>query len=123
MIRKRYRTEIWTAYRLEQPTIRFLLAHLVASELNRISNEGPIPSLTYEPSPDGLDDVYGEPWAHCCITEINRTVYDADPDAKKRIKEWALQVSDRLSRDSIIGPFPEPTDADPYRPTSDAKHS
>jgi len=123
MIRNKFRTEIWSAYRLERTTVRYRLACLNVSELNRMSNERGTSDLTYNPSPDGLDNQHGEPWAHCCIAEINKTIYDSDQDAKKRIKEWARHVSDWLSRDSIIGPFREPTEADPYRPTSEAGDS
>lgn len=74
--------------------------------------------LSFQPSPDGLDTKYGEPLAHCVINEINRTSYDTDPDAKRRIKEWAMGAASLVTNQDVKGPFPEPTDGDPYRPAN-----
>ena len=65
--------------------------------------------------PMRLDVQNGSPWAHCVAREINRTQYDADNVAKRRMKEWALAMADHIQPAEIIGPFQRPTQADPYR--------
>jgi hypothetical protein len=50
------------------------------------------------------------------VREINRTTYDKDTKVKRRIKEWAFAMSNHIAQNDVIGPFAEPTDADPYRP-------
>jgi hypothetical protein len=84
--------------------------------LAQLGDDLGISALTYLPTPDGLDNQYGEPWGHCVITEINRTSYDTDQNAKIRIKEWALGVSALVNSNDILGPFAQPTERDPYRP-------
>lgn len=116
LLRRRFRTEIWSAYRLEQPSVRFRLARLQCGRLRQVATERGIPTLNHIPAPDALDIDHGEPWAHCLVSEVNRTAYDADQEARKRIKEWALGISDSISNDDVIGPFEEPTEGDAYRP-------
>lgn len=119
LIRSRFRTDIWAAYRLEQPTKRFRLARLQALSLRQLANDLGFQSLVFLATADGLDDQHGEPWAHCVVTNINRTDYDSDSDVKKRIKEWALGVANLITNDHVIGPFREPTEEDEYRPPND----
>lgn len=116
LIRSRFRSEIWSAFRKEKPSVRFRLARLQIQVLAQVAVECEITILSYLPTPDGLDSDHGEPWAHCVVTEINRTIYDSDQTAKRRIKEWALRVSDLITSAEILGPFDEPTANDPYRP-------
>ena len=116
LIRSRFRTEIWAAYRTEKPTVRFRLANLQAGELRNFDTRLGFPSHEYRPTTDGLDERFGEPWAHCVATHINRTDYEQDSNAKRRIKEWALAVAQGLDPDAVNGPFAEPVDGVPYRP-------
>jgi len=116
LIRSRFRTEIWAAYRAEKPASRFRLAKLQAGDLQNVDTQVGFSNHDYRPTTDELDERFGEPWAHCVATHINRADYDQDPNAKKRIKEWALSVAQRIHRDSVSGPFPEPEDSVPYRP-------
>ncbi len=89
--------------------------------LRRIARDCGIYALSYLPTPDELDNQHGVPRAHCVITEINRTDYDSDTTAKKRIKEWALGVADFLGENDIVGPFEKPADHDHYRPATDCR--
>lgn len=116
LIRSRLRTEIWSAFRVEQPTVRFRLACLQAQSLTQVAANCGIPVLTFLPTPDGLDNQHGEPLGHCVVKEINRAAYDSDQGAKKRIKEWARGISSLLANNDVIGPFAQPTESDPYRP-------
>lgn len=118
LIRSRFRTEIWSAYRVEQPTVRFRLAILRSIRLQQLAEKLGIQAMTYAPSADSLDDKFGEPWAHCVIVEINRNEYDNNSDTKKLIKEWALGVANLVTKADVIGPFLEPTDLNPYRPAN-----
>jgi hypothetical protein len=115
-IRSRFRSPGWSAYRPEKPCVRFRLACLRIPDLLQVADDCGIQQLNYQTTPDGLDERHGEPWAHGVIAEINRTDYDSDQDAKKRMKEWALGVADRLAKTDVIGPFQEPRDCDQYRP-------
>lgn len=116
LIRSSFRTETWSAFRVEQPGVRFRLACLQVHILKHLAASCEIPVLTFLPAPDKLDNEHGEPWGHCIITEINRIAYDSDQAAKKRIKEWALGISSLVTRNDVIGPFAQPTESDPYRP-------
>ena len=117
LIRGRFRTDVWAAYRMEQPSVRFRLARLSVSRLSNVAVALGIPELSFPTSPDGLDRLHGEPWAHCVVSEINRTAYEADRETKKRIKEWALAVAQSIAIDDVVGPYDEPTeDQHPYRP-------
>lgn len=116
LIRGTFRSPIWSAFREEKPQIRFLLARFQAARLNKAAYWVGPAGLDYHPIPDMLDQRHGEPWAHCVATEINRMAYDSDHAAKKRIKEWALQVEGLVTNQDIFGPFAQPTEADSYRP-------
>ena len=116
LVRSRFRTAIWSAYRPEQPAVRFRLAMLQAIRLQQLASELGFQTLTYALTADGLDDRLGEPWAHCVVVEMNRADYDKDLDAKRRIKEWAMGVAKLVTDQDVIGPFREPGDRDPYRP-------
>lgn len=116
LIRSRYRSVIWAAYRAEKPTVRFLLASLPFGELSHLDTKREFLNPKYLPTTDGLDERFGEPWAHCVATHINRTDYDNDRNLKVRIKEWALAVANGIATDAIFGPFDEPDDRVPYRP-------
>lgn len=118
LIRSRFRSEVWAAYRPEQPPTRFRLAHLFGGQLVDLAQRAELPNLHFAPSPDGLDNDHGEPWAHCVAVEINRDLYDRDRATKKRIKEWARAVAASLSVRQVSGPFNPPTEADSYRPWS-----
>ena len=118
VIRSKFRSQVWSAYRIEQPHVRFRLACLPNQHLRRIAGDCGIQTLSYLPTPDELDNQHGVPWAHCVITEINRTDYDSDTTAKKRIKEWALGVADLLGETDVVGPFEKPGEHDHYRPAS-----
>ena len=116
LIRGRFRTEIWSAYRLERPNERFRLAVLNAHDLGQLAlNEG-FEVLNYRSTADGLDNRFGEPWAHCEVKEINRAEYDRDKAVRTRIKNWAMKVVEQVTNDKLSGPFELPTDDDPYRP-------
>lgn len=116
LIRGRFRTDVWAAYRNEQPAVRFRLAVLQVPQMEQLASELGFESFDFGLSADGLDDEHGEPWAHCVALQINRADYDGCPEAKKRIKEWAMKTATRLTDQDIIGPFHEPTEQDPYRP-------
>lgn len=116
LIQGKLRSQIWAAYRLEQPTTRFRLAALKVQSIQQNASSAGFGTLSFECSPDGLDNDQGEPWAHCVATEINRTAYDKDVDAKKKIKQWAMFVASGISQSDVLGPFAEPTDDDAYRP-------
>jgi hypothetical protein len=116
LIRARHRTPIWSAFRPETPDVRYRLACLTADDVAhraRVVGFG----VTFDLSPDSLDHRFGEPWAHCVVREINRTAYDTDKEAKRRIKDWAHQIVEQIAPSDVIGPFAEPTDAAPHRPT------
>lgn len=119
LIRSRFRTEVWSAYRLEQPSVRFRLAVIQAELLRRIALDSEFESLSYRVSADGIDDRFGEPWAHCVVAEMNRANYDSDVETKKKIKEWALRATKLIKKEDVIGPFDAPTDDDPYRPKNE----
>lgn len=118
LIRSRFRTEVWSAYRKEQPAVRFRLAVLHAHSLQQLASESGFETLSYGLNADGLDEDHGQPWAHCVVLQINRADYDGDADAKKRIKKWAMRVATLLTQQDVIGPFDEPTSQDPYRPAN-----
>ena len=116
LVRGRFRTEIWSAYRMEQPAVRFRLALLHASRIQHLSVNLGFQAWTLASTTDALDAKFGAPWAHCVAGEINRAAYDNDSNAKIRIKEWAMQVANLLTNQEVLGPFQEPTDVDSYRP-------
>jgi hypothetical protein len=116
LIRAAHRSEVWSAYRLERPDVRYRLARFTAQVVVELANSVGIVPLNIEPNPDALDLEHGEPWAHCVLREINRTDYDSDRAAKLRIKEWALAMADQLGHSDVLGEFPPPTASVPYRP-------
>ena len=116
LIRARFRTKPWAAYRAEKPSTRHRLALIRAGFLRDVAEAVGIGALHCDPSPDVLDEQYGEPWAHCVAREINRDAYDSDGEAKKRIKSWAYQVAASLSNTDVEGPFESPAEQDAYRP-------
>jgi hypothetical protein len=116
LIRSRFRDEIWAAYRAEKPAIQFRLAKVPVAVLRELDSEIGFEGGGYVASPDGLDERFGEPWAHCVATHINRATYDVNRDAKVRIKEWALAVANGIGADSVRGPFAQPDESVPYRP-------
>lgn len=118
LIRSKFRTEVWSSHRLEKPAVRFRLATLLANRLQQLALDLGFQAMSYVVSADSLDNKFGEPWAHCVVVEINRANYDSDLDARKRIKEWAVGVSRIITSNEVIGPFHEPRDDDPYRPTN-----
>ena len=75
--------------------------------------------IRLEPTPDGLDQQHGPPWAHCVAREINRGDYDSDSWMKARIKEWARDLADRIENEQIVGPFDVPASDDSYRSAAD----
>lgn len=89
-----------------------------AERLSRIALESGFESLSYLISADGLDDRFGEPWAHCVVAEMDRASDDSDAETKKKIKEWAMRAVKLVKNEDVIGPFEAPTDGDPYRPTN-----
>jgi hypothetical protein len=119
LIRLRYRSEVWAAFRKETPDQRYRLARLLPSELMRCARIAGLETLNFTPTPDELDRERGEPWAHCVANEINIVAYkDAgDPHVKKRIFTWAEQVCRLVSTTDITGPYPPPDPGkDSYRP-------
>lgn len=118
-IRGVFRSDVWAAYRSEQPTVRFRLARMEASSLNQVADDCGIEGFNFQPTPDELDNQNGPPWGHCVATKINRRDYDADDAAKRRIKEWALGVANLFAVHDVIGPFEAPTQNDQYRPPND----
>ncbi len=119
VIRSRFRSLVWSAYRLERPADRFRLACILASTLNQFAGDHGIQDLHYTPTPDRLDKQYGEPFGHCSVAAINRAEYDADEAARVRIKEWALAVANHITNEDVLGPFAQPTENDHYRPPAD----
>lgn len=87
----------------------------MAGNVIGIARDNGIDPLNFDPSADQLDVENGRPWAHCVAREINRTQYNQDNAAKRRIKEWALAMAELIQPANIIGPFKQPTEADPYR--------
>jgi hypothetical protein len=116
LIRSRFRTHIWAAYRPEKDSERFRLACLKVDTLRQKATQVGLSSLSFNATADSLDERFGAPWAHCVAAEINYTTYSGDSEAKKRIKEWAMKVAEMLTVDDVIGPFDKPTQSDPYRP-------
>lgn len=118
LIRGRFRSDIWSAYRPEQPAVRFRLVHAQVSSLDQVADECGIQEFSYQSTPDALDNQHGTPWGHCVATKINRTVYDSDDAAKRRIKEWALGVANLFTEQDVVGPFDAPRQGDEYRPVN-----
>ena len=116
LIRSRFRSEIWSAYRLEQPAARFRLAALQALRIQQLASDLGFQTLSFTSTADGLDAKFGEPWAHCVVVEINRADYDTDSVVKKQIKEWAMGMANLVTNQDVVGPLHELTDDDPYRP-------
>ena len=116
LIRSRFRSDVWSAFRPEQPSVRFRLARMQASSLHQVADDCGIQGFNFQPTPDELDNQHGAPWAHCVNTEINRAIYDSDDAAKMRIKEWALGVGDLFTERDVVGPFEAPMQGDEYRP-------
>ena len=115
LVRPRFRSVIWAAFRPEKQDVRYLLAPKSASVLRDLASSVQLP-IEFAPSADGLDEKHGEPFAHCVATSINRTEYDGSPEAKRKIKEWAAALAASLSEGDLRGPFPQPSEDDPYRP-------
>lgn len=118
LIRSSFRTAVWAAYRVEQPDTRFRLAEILVATLVDAGSHVGIQGLVLDCTPDKLDIEHGEPWAHCVVRQINRTDYDNNSEAKKRIKEWALQIENKINASEVKGPFPKPGATDPYRPAA-----
>jgi len=119
LIRLRYRSEAWAAYRSETPDQRYRLARLLPSALIDCAREAGIEWLHFNPSPDDLDRAHGPPWAHCDVQEINRRDYDnkSDAAAKMRIMTWADKVSALITLTDVSDPYPAPDqETDRYRP-------
>jgi hypothetical protein len=116
LLRARFRTQIWAAHRLENPTARYRLAQLRVLHLEQFAWEAQLQSLAFSSTPDALDEQHGEPWGHCVVATINRTDYEQNVAIKRCIKEWALRLANFLGRENVLGPFPTPTAADPIRP-------
>ena len=116
LIRSRFRTRVWAAYRVEKPLVRFRLAQLQTSRLRTLAEDVGFPKFHAESTPDELDQQYGPPWAHCVVKEINRRDYDNDWQSKRMIKEWAMAVAGEITSDFVLGPYPVPTSEDPLRP-------
>jgi|GEM_PF-626927 len=116
LIRSIYRSEVWAAHRIENPSAQFRLARSIADDLIRIATSVGFSALNFDISPDGLDNLHGEPFAHCTIREINRTDYNASHTQKKRIKEWAFAVVSRLTKSDISAHYSIPMTSDAYRP-------
>lgn len=117
LIRSMFRSAVWCAVRTARPDVRYCLAPLVANKVSALATGVGLPSLTFLPTPDDLDERYGEPYAHCVIQQINVNDYNSGKEAKKRFKEWAQQVASSIQCGDILGPFEYPTEDQPYRPT------
>ena len=118
LLRSQFRSRVWSAHRTESPDKQYRLACFRAEDAIRIAGQHGIDAFSFRVSPDELDQRNGEPWAHSVAEQINRTSYDNDRAAQICIKEWALAMANHVVQENIIGPFPKPTDADPYRPES-----
>jgi hypothetical protein len=119
LIRLRFRSEAWAAFRPMTPDHRFRLARLLPAKLVECGRASGLEWLHFQPSADDLDDEHGQPWAHCVVGEINAIAYNdkTDPESKKRILTWAERVANQVSRDDITGPYDRPVPGvDPYRP-------
>jgi hypothetical protein len=118
LIRARFRSRLWAAYRLNKPETRYRLAPRTVNLLIELAVEAGFPTLTLKPTEDDLDARHGEPWAHCVAMQINRRDYDDRTNKRMRacIKSWARLVATSLTADIIEGPFDPPTDSTPYRP-------
>jgi hypothetical protein len=62
LIRGRFRSDIWSAYRPEQPAVRFRLVHVQASGLDQVADDCGIREFSYQSTPDALDNQHGAPW-------------------------------------------------------------
>ncbi len=116
LCRARFRSLIWCAYRAEKPESRFQLARLLIEEIVKTTQAVGIVDARLRATPDELDSRQGEPWAHFVVGGINRPDYDTNPDAKRRIKEWAYLIAEQIAASDVLGPFPAPTEQDAYRP-------
>jgi hypothetical protein len=116
LLRACFRSAIWSAYRPEQPSVRFRLGQLGVLKLRQLALDLGFADLHFTATPDSLDNLHGEPWAHCVTIQINRRAYDSDREAKRRIKEWAMGVAKAVSLEAVIGPFEAPAQDSPYRP-------
>lgn len=119
LIRLRFRSEAWAAFRPTTPDQRYRLARLFPAKLIECGRASGLEWLHFEPSSDELDDEHGKPWAHCVVSEINALAYNnkSDPESKKRILTWAERVANQVSRDDVTGPYDRPVPGiDPYRP-------
>lgn len=116
LVRARLRSEEWAAYRPERDDVRYFLIILDQIMIECAAEAG-FSEFPLLPSPDALDDQFGEPWAHCIAAAINRTAYNSDTEARKRIKGWAKKLEHAIGLERIVGPFAKPTDPDTYRPS------
>ena len=122
LIRLRYRSDVWAAFRSNTPDQRYRLARLLPSALIECARSVGIEWLHFSPSPDELDREHGEPWAHCNVQEIKRKDYEnkSDRTAKDRILAWANAVSTSVTLADVSSPFPPPDPAhDRYRPAAE----
>ncbi len=118
LIRRRFRTPIWAAFRPDTPETRFRLICMDVALMQDVAQLAGLPEIGFEPTPDGLDQQHGPPWAHCAAREINRGEYDSNRQIKVRIKQWARDLADRIEHEQIIGPFDAPGSDDSYRPAA-----
>lgn len=116
LIRSRFRSRVWAAYRPQRPTTQYRLASVVAATLADCALEADLGDLHVDPSPDALDERFGEPWAHCVVREVNRPDYEDNADRKAQIKEWALAVAKTIPPDQVSPAYGVPSNDDPYRP-------
>lgn len=116
LIHSRFRSTVWSAFRVEQPEVRFRIVVLTREFLQEAATIAGIKDFDLRSTPDALDKRFGPPNAHCVASAINRRDYDQDREARKRIKSWTQRISNSLSAADVVGPFPIPESEDSYRP-------
>ncbi len=117
LLRSKYRSQVWCGQRPGQLGNCYCLINLQSNELSRIAEACGLGPITFTVSPDDFDRRFREPYAHCVAKEINHTEYISNDAAKKRMKNWAIEVSRSITIDCVIGPFHQLTAEDSYRPS------
>lgn len=120
LIRSSYRSLEWSGCRPEKEGEELYVIELPVKQLSDIGQISGFPAIEFRCSPDALDDVHGEPFAHCTVLQINRTDYDKDRDSKNRILKWTEKLSESISLAQVHGPLMKPTADVPYRPNAPA---
>jgi len=104
VIRNQFRSLARASRRKEKPGAKFHIASINVLELQNTARDAGFSVLSFCVNADAFDADFGEPWAHCTITEINRIDYDGNREAKIRIKEFARLVAKQITALRVISP-------------------